>query len=56
MSGTYGNQIAMASGTDEEVLVVGVDIDIVADVRRTQNYWRRNRQPETYGDLVSGHL
>jgi len=41
----------MADG-DATVLVGHVDLDELARVRRTQNYWLRDRRPETYGDLV----
>jgi N-carbamoylputrescine amidase len=49
--GPTGEELAMADG-DETVLVGRVDLDELARVRRTQNYWLRDRRPETYGDLV----
>jgi hypothetical protein len=27
-------------------------LDALADIRRTQNYWLRDRRPATYGDLT----
>lgn len=49
--GPTGVELALA-GAEEIVLVEHIDLDELARVRRTQNYWLRDRRPETYGDLV----
>jgi beta-ureidopropionase len=36
----------------DDLVLVPVDMDYVGEVRRRQNYWLRDRRPETYGDLV----
>ncbi|MCL5959294.1 MAG: acyltransferase [Chloroflexi bacterium] len=47
-----GKIVALSEEKGDHVLVVPVDIDLVRDVRRRQNYWLRDRRPETYGDLT----
>ena len=47
-----GNIVDISKETKDHLLVVPVDIDFVGEVRRRQNYWLRDRRPETYGDLA----
>nr|WP_317063587.1 agmatine deiminase family protein [Methanoculleus sp. Wushi-C6] len=47
----FGNILARASGTDEEVLVVEVDLSMNRSVREGWGFFR-NRRPETYGALT----
>jgi beta-ureidopropionase len=49
--GPTGVELASADAA-ETVLVEHIDLDELARVRRTQNYWLRDRRPDTYGDLV----
>jgi len=47
-----GNIVDISDNNKDHLLVVPVDMDFVGEVRRRQNYWIRDRRPETYGDLV----
>jgi beta-ureidopropionase len=47
-----GAVVKMAETKDDELVIVPVDLDFVRDVRRRQNYWLRDRRPETYGELT----
>jgi N-carbamoylputrescine amidase len=47
-----GNIVAISQTRADDLLVVPIDVDFVGEVRRRQNYWLRDRRPETYGDLV----
>lgn len=47
-----GNIVAISEEKKDHLLVVPVDMDLVGEVRRRQNYWLRDRRPETYGDLT----
>jgi N-carbamoylputrescine amidase len=47
-----GSVVKMAETKTDELVIVPVDLDMVRDVRRRQNYWIRDRRPETYGDLT----
>lgn len=47
-----GNLVAISEEKGDHLLLVPVDMDMVRDVRRRQNYWLRDRRPETYGDLA----
>ena len=47
-----GDLVAISEEKKDHLLVVPVDMDFVGEVRRRQNYWLRDRRPETYGDLV----
>ena len=47
----FGNVLARASDTDEEVLVVEVDLSMNESVREGWGFFR-NRRPETYRTLV----
>lgn len=51
IAGPDGNLLAQAP--DEECVVVHtLDLDALALFRRSQNYWLRDRRPDSYGDLV----
>jgi N-carbamoylputrescine amidase len=47
-----GNVVKMAETKNDELVIVPIDLDFVRDVRRGQNYWLRDRRPETYGELT----
>ncbi len=47
-----GNIVDISDKNKDHLLVVPVDMDFVGEVRRRQNFWIRDRRPETYGDLV----
>ncbi|MBK5232854.1 MAG: acyltransferase [Thermoleophilia bacterium] len=47
-----GSLLAKADGTDEQLVVQELDFNALSELRRSQNYWLRDRRPETYGDLV----
>ncbi len=46
--------LAEVGDASEQTLIHTVDLTALAATRRTQNYWLRDRRPETYGDLVRG--
>lgn len=47
-----GNIVEISKEKKDHLLVVPVDMNFVGEVRRRQNYWLRDRRPETYGDLA----
>ena len=51
----FGNVLGRAGETDEEVLVVEVDLAMNETVRDGWGFYR-NRRPETYGALTRRHL
>jgi beta-ureidopropionase len=55
VSSPTGDVVAHADPT-EQLLTHAIDLDELAQVRRTQNYWLRDRRPETYGDLIGDHV
>jgi N-carbamoylputrescine amidase len=46
-----GQIVAQASRDKDEVLTADLDLDMIAEVRRTWQFFR-DRRPETYGELV----
>jgi N-carbamoylputrescine amidase len=46
-----GDIVAEGSGDGEELVVLDIDLDDVAEARRRLPFWR-DRRPEVYGDLV----
>lgn len=50
--GPQGHELHVA-GSEAAVVVQAIDLDELSRVRRTQNYWLRDRRPETYGDLIA---
>jgi N-carbamoylputrescine amidase len=43
----------LAQAPDEEMVVThALDLEWLGKFRRSQNYWLRDRRPETYGDLT----
>jgi N-carbamoylputrescine amidase len=55
-SGPSGDILVEVNNDDEQVLTHTVDLSALAEIRRTQNYWLRDRRPETYGALVEGSI
>jgi beta-ureidopropionase len=47
-----GNVVKMSQSATDDLVLAQVDLDFVTEVRRRQNYWVRDRRPETYGDLT----
>lgn len=47
-----GDVQAISDKRDDHLLVHQIDVDFLTEVRRRQNFWFRDRRPETYGDLV----
>jgi beta-ureidopropionase len=47
-----GNILAQASRNKDEVLVADLDLDLIAEVRKTWQFFR-DRRPESYGALVT---
>jgi N-carbamoylputrescine amidase len=47
-----GEVIKTAETKADELVVCQIDVDRVKEVRSTQNFWFRDRRPETYGDLT----
>lgn len=47
-----GNVMKMAKTKGDELVVQEIDLDRVQYVRTHQNFWLRDRRPETYGDLA----
>lgn len=46
-----GEIVAMAKSKDDELVMSKIDLSDVAKIRQRQNYWLRDRRPETYGEL-----
>lgn len=46
----FGEIVAMASATEEEVITVGLDRDVVLEARRSRPFWR-DRVPEAYKSI-----
>ena len=47
-----GEVVKIADTKEDELVTCQIDVDLVKQVRSTQNFWFRDRRPETYGDLV----
>lgn len=48
----FGEVVTIAETKRDELVTCEIDVDLVRQVRSTQNFWFRDRRPETYGDLV----
>ena len=48
-----GQMVAQASRDKDEVLTADLDLDLIAEVRRTWQFFR-DRRPDLYGELVRG--
>lgn len=46
-----GAVVGMAETKDDELVTIEIDLDQVRQVRQEQNYWLRDRRPETYQEL-----
>lgn len=46
-----GEIVSMANTAEDEVVLASIDLDEVRQMRQRQNYWLRDRRPETYGEL-----
>lgn len=47
-----GEVVNMAKTAEDELVLTTIDLSDVAAVRQRQNYWLRDRRPETYGELA----
>jgi N-carbamoylputrescine amidase len=56
VAGPDGSILVQAKTADEQIVLHTLDLDTLAEVRRTQNYWLRDRRPETYGDLIRDYV
>lgn len=48
-----GEIVAISTSKEDDLLIVPIDLAAVREVRQRQNYWIRDRRPETYSDLVN---
>lgn len=47
-----GSVLAIAESAEEQLVIQELDLDALGALRRSQNYWLRDRRPETYVDLT----
>lgn len=47
-----GSVLSQSEADQEQLVLQELDLDALASTRREQNYWLRDRRPETYSDLT----